>query len=367
MPTEIVDVDPVVTTPKSPTWIRKAWGAIDERLGISALSYPVPEHANRFAWTLGGITVISFVLLIVTGIVLAQFYAPSPEVANQSIRNIETTVWGGSFIRGIHFWAAQAMYVTALLHLIRVFVSGSYKKPREGNWLIGVALFGLVTFAIFTGTVLKWDQEGFEALGHNVEIGDLLGGVGLWFSPAFSDQISILLRLYSAHVVVIPGLILVLVVLHFLLVKRHRMSPHPSLPVGESSEQAAAAEPTQPFTSHVRRLLAFGIALTGVLGVLAVIFPATIGSSPVEGIEITRPPWMFWWPFTLENWFGLAAIVWGELVFFAILAILPFADRNKKRSWRQRPVAMSLAGVLLVVLIALTFVMILTPAEVHLG
>ena len=76
---------------------------------------------------------------------------------------------------------------------------------------------------------------------------------------------------------------------------------------------------------------------------------------------------MFWWPFTLENWFGLAAIAWSQLVFFAILAILPFADRNKKRSWRQRPVAMSLAGVLLVVLIALTFVMILTPAEVHLG
>ena len=366
MPSELVDNAPVSENPEPRTWYRKAWAAIDERMGISALAYPVPEHANRFAWTLGGITAVSFVLLIATGIILAQFYAPVPELANQSIRATQSNPWGG-LIRGVHFWAAQAMYVGALLHLIRVFLTGSYKKPREGNWLVGVAMFGLVTFAIFTGTVLKWDQEGFEALGHNFEIGNLLGGLGFWFSPNFSDQISILLRLYGAHVVIIPGVLLVLVILHFLLVKRHHMSPHPSLPVGASSEQAAAAEPTQPFTRHLRRLVAFGIALTGLLGILAVLFPPAIGSSPVAGIEITRPPWMFWWPFTLENWFGLSAIVWGELVFFAILVILPFADRNKKRAWRQRPVAMTLAAVLVVAVVALSIIMILTPAENHLG
>lgn len=366
MPSELVEDAPVSVAPEPRTWYRKAWAAIDERMGISALAYPVPEHSNRFAWTLGGITAVSFVILIASGIVLAQFYAPVPELANKSIRAVQSNPWGG-LVRGVHYWAAQAMYVGALLHLIRVFLSGSYKKPREGNWLVGVGMFGLITFAIFTGTVLKWDQEGFEALGHNVEIGNLLGGLGFWFSPNFSGQISILLRLYGAHVVIIPGIILVLVILHFLLVKRHHMSPHPSLPVGESSEQAAAAEPTQPFTRHIRRLVAFGIALTGILGVLAVLLPAAIGSSPVAGIEITRPPWMFWWPFTLENWFGLPAIVWGEVAFFAILAILPFADRNKKRAWRQRPIAMTLAAILLVALVTLSIIMILTPAKNHLG
>jgi quinol-cytochrome oxidoreductase complex cytochrome b subunit len=348
-------------------WVRRAWAVVDDRMGISALAYSVPVHANRFAWSLGGITAVSFVVLIVTGIILAQFYAPFPRLANSSIRNIETTVWAGSFIRGIHFWAAQAMYVAALLHLIRVFVTGSYKKPREGNWLVGVAMFGLLTFAIFTGTVLKWDQEGFEALGHNIEIGALLGGVGSWFSPTFSAQIPILLRLYSAHVVIIPGIILVLVLLHFLLIKRHHMSPHPSLPVGKLTEQAAALEPTKPFTEHIRRLVTFGIALVGILGILAVLLPAAIGSSPVAGIEITRPPWMFWWPFTLENWFGLPAIVWGEATFFLILAALPLVDRNPKRWWRKRPVAMTLAVVMLLTLIALTIIMILTPAKNHLG
>lgn len=352
-------------TAASDSWVRKAWNTVDERMGISALAYPVPEHANRFAWTLGGITAISFVVLIATGIVLSQFYAPVPEIANQSIRNIEANPWG-SAIRGIHFWAAQAMYIGALLHLVRVFLTGSYKKPREGNWLVGVAMFGLLTFAIFTGTVLKWDQEGFEALGHNVEIGNLLGGLGFWFSPTFSGQVSILLRLYGAHVVILPGLILVLVFLHFLLVKRHHMSPHPDLPVGEDIEQAAAAEPTQPFTKHLRRLIAFGIALTGILGILAVLLPAGLGSSPVAAIEVTKPPWMFWWPFTLENWFGLSAIVWGELVFFALLAVLPFVDRNPNRRWSQRPVAMTIAGAVLVILIVLTILMAVTPTKTHL-
>src|SRR5665811_988190 len=187
---------------------RRALDAIDERLGIRALESPVPEHANHLGWSLGGVTAASLGILIATGVVLVQFYSPVPETANESVRNIVTDVWGGRFVRGVHFWASQAMYVTALLHMLRVFFTGSYKKPREANWLIGVAMFGLVTLGLFTGTVLKWDQEGFEALGHNIELGTLLGGAGMWFSPQFADQVPILVRLYGAHVVIVPGLII---------------------------------------------------------------------------------------------------------------------------------------------------------------
>jgi quinol-cytochrome oxidoreductase complex cytochrome b subunit len=352
--------------PDSRTRVRKALDVIDDRMGISALSYQVPEHANRIAWTLGGITAISLVLLIVTGVVLVQFYSPIPESANQSVRDIVTQVWGGSFVRGLHFWSSQAMYVTAALHMIRVFLTGSYKKPREGNWLVGVAMFGLITLGIFTGTVLKWDQEGYEALGHNIEIGKLLGGFGFWFSPSMAGRIPILVRLFSAHAVVIPGLIIVLVIFHFLLVKRHKMSPHPTLPADASGEQAAATEPTEPFTRHIRRLMAFGVALTGILGFLAVILPPALGSSPVPGIEVTKPPWMFWWPFTLENWFGLPAILYAEITFFLILAAVPFIDRNPKRWWRKRPIAMILGGSFLVILTVLTLLMLVTKAKQHL-
>jgi ubiquinol-cytochrome c reductase cytochrome b subunit len=356
-----------MTPTTAPTRRRRALDAIDERLGIKALEYPVPEHANNLAWSLGGVSAVALGILIVTGILLAQFYNPIPEDANSSVRHIISDVWGGGFVRALHFWAAQALYVTVSLHLIRVFFTGSYKKPREANWLIGVTMFGLVTLALFTGTVLKWDQEGFEALGHNIEIGRLLGAAGAWFTPEFADGLPILVRLYGAHVVIIPGLILMLLVLHGLLVKKHKISPHPSLPTDPSGEQVSAAEPTAPFTHHLRRISAFGIVLLGILGILAVLLPPAVGSEPIAGIEVTRPPWNFWWMFTLENWVGLSGILYGELAFFALLIALPFVDRNPERFWRRRPIAMVLALIVALTLLSLTVLMVVTPDQQHLG
>jgi quinol-cytochrome oxidoreductase complex cytochrome b subunit len=350
-----------------PSRARGGRAAVDERLGIRALEYPVPEHGNKLAWSLGGVTAAAFAILIVTGLILVQFYNPVPEAANQSVRHLVTQVWGGRFVRGVHFWAAQAMYVTAALHMLRVFLTGSYKRPREANWLVGVAMFGLVTLAVFTGTVLKWDQEGFEALGHNLEVGKLLGGAGFWFSPTFAGNVPILVRLYSAHVVIIPGLILVLVTLHALLVKKHKISPHPALPSEGAGDQAPAAEPTEPFTHHLRRIGSFGLALLGLIGMLAVLFPPSLGPSPVPGIEVTEPPLNFWWLYSLENWFGLTAIVYGELIFFGLLVIVPFVDRNPERFWRRRPVAMMMLTLFLVTIIVLTILLKFLKAKEHLG
>lgn len=226
------------------------------------------------------------------------------EQANASVRRIADDVWSGQLVGSVHFWAAQAMYVLAGLHLLRVFLSGSSKRPREANWLIGVTMFALVIGALFTGTVIKWDQDGFETLAHNLEIGELLGGAGFWFSAQFSAELPLIVRLYVAHVAIIPELILGALAVHFLLVKRHGVSPHPAI-------ADAPAEPRESFTHHLRRLGAFGLALVGVLIVLAALFPPGLGPTPVEGIEVTRPLWMFWWLFTLENWWGLDAILWA--------------------------------------------------------
>lgn len=388
---------------------RRVVEAVDSRLGLDALRYPVPEHANNFAWSLGGLTAVTLGILALTGIVLAQYYNPTPEVANASVRSIVNDVALGRFVRSLHFWAAQTMYVLAALHLIRVFFHGSYKRPREANWLVGVSMFGLTLLAIFTGTVLKWDQEGYEALAHNIEIGKLLGGAGFWFSPAFAAQTPILIRLYAAHVMLIPGLLLALVTLHALLIKRHKISSHPGLPTtapdtvadltaaapkppsasteGETAaaEKAPSApraehlvevvtphgdtyvERSEPFTHHLNRLGAFGLVLLGALTVISVLLPPAVGPTPVAGIEVTKPMWPFWWMFTLENWFGLPAILWGGALFFAILFAVPFIDRNPKRSWRTRPVAMSLGAALLVALVVLSILMALTTPAAHLS
>jgi len=340
-------------------WPRRLLDAVDERLGIDALRYPVPEHANNLGWILGGLTAAMFLVLIVTGIYLAQFYNPTPEAANQSIRDIMTGVWLGSFARGVHHWTAQAMYILVLLHLLRVVFHGSYKRPREGNWLVGVTMFALVLAALFTGTVLKWDQEGFEALAHNTEVAELLGGLGFWFTPELADRVPLLVRLYNAHVVIVPGLIIVLLTLHALLVKRHGISPHPAIP-------AASHERPEPFTHHLRRVGTFALILLGTVGILAVLRPPGVGPSPIEGIEVTKPPWPFWWLYTLENWFGLPAILWGAGTLFALLVLLPFVDRSPRRAWRERPVVMTVVGLVALGFVVLTVLAAVTGAEQHL-
>jgi ubiquinol-cytochrome c reductase cytochrome b subunit len=331
---------------------------IDERMGIRALQYSVPEHANNLGWSLGGITAVTFVTLLVTGVYLAQFYNPMPEVANQSVRDIMTRVWLGGFARGLHYWAGQAMYVFAGLHLLRVFFHASFKKPREGNWLVGAALFLLIFVGIFTGTVVKWDQEAFEALTHNLDLAYLLGGAGVWFTPRLSENVPLVLRLYVAHAVIIPGLMLILFVLHALLVKRHKVSSHPALahPEVESSES---------FTAHLRRVAAFGLVLVGALGVLAVLAPPVIGPTPVEGIEITRPMWMFWWFFPFEIWFGTASVGFAIAALYGLIFLVPFLDRSPKRRWQERKLPIGIAVGVLIVLIAISIYVGIYNAQGH--
>lgn len=326
---------------------RRAVDAVDERMGIRALEYPVPEHANNLGWSLGGLTATMFVVLLVTGIYLGQFYSPMPQDANQSVRDIVTDVWLGGFARGLHYWAAQAMIVLALLHMLRVFLHGSFKKPREGNWVVGVAMLLLTYLAIFTGTVLKWDQEGFEALVHNLDVAELLGGVGVWFTEDLTERVPILFRLYTAHAVILPGLILVLFVLHALLVKRHKISPHPSIPRPEREEP-------EPFTHHLRRVGAFGLVALGLLSALAVLLPPVLGPTPVEGIEVTRPLWFYWWFFPFEEWFGVPSVAFAIAAAFGLLFLVPFLDRSPRRHWRERKVSMGVLLAVLLVMAAIT-------------
>lgn len=343
----------VVDTPPPPRSAtpRRRWGrvvdAVDERMGIKALRYDVPEHANNLGWSLGGLTMMTFLILLVTGVYLAQFYNPMPEVANQSVRSIMTDVWLGAFARGLHYWAAQTMFVLAVLHLLRVFFHGSFKRPREGNWLVGVAMLLLTFLTVFTGSVLKWDQEAYEALIHNLDVAELLGGAGMWFTPELSERVPLLLRLYTAHAVILPGLTLVLIVLHGLLVKRHKISSHPSIP-------AAATEDKEPFTNHVLRVGAFGLVVLSALSVLAVLVPPVVGPTPVEGIETTRPLWFFWWFFPFEVWFGVASVGAAIGVVFLLLFAVPFLDRSPARHWRQRKLYMATAGAVLLFLATVT-------------
>jgi len=345
--------------------VQRVGGWLDSRFGISALAYPVPRHANALAYTLGGVTMGSFVLLVATGIYLAQVYDPTPAGAHASI--VELSGGGfGAVLRSLHFWLSGIFIVTLTLHLLRTFATAAYKAPREGIWLTGVALFTLGGGLLFTGTILKWDQEAFEAFGHNIEIAELLGVFGFLFSPEFTDSVSLLTRTYVAHVSILPLLLAGLVGVHVLLVKRLRISPAP-FGTPEEAERREREEPRLPFTTHLARLLYWTLVALGIALVLAALRPTGIGPEGVEGIEITKPPWYFLWLYPLENWFGLRALVVMPALLLAGLAALPFVDRSRERDPRRRRAWMAFGSAVLVLWIFLTIYGFNTIPVSHVG
>lgn len=326
------------------------WNALDERLGISGLAYPVPEHANSLPYLLGGITLVGFVILIATGVLLAQFYHPHPANAHDSVIYIITEAPFGDFIRSLHFWAANLVVITAMLHLIRVFVSGSFKRPREVNWLVGLGLLALTLGFVFTGTILKWDQEGVEALAHNREIGELLGSFGTWFTNEFTVSVPLLTRLYLAHVSLLPIIFTLLVLVHLYLIKHHGISRQATIDATSDTTQELGSS---RFTVHLRKLVGYGFFLLAIEAALALLLPAPLGQAGVSGAEVTKPPWMFLPFYPLEDVFGIQGLLLGGVVVFGLLALVPFLDRSRWLSPRKRRWLMIAGSILLLVLLAL--------------
>lgn len=344
---------------------------LDSRLGLDALTYPVPAHANTLLYTLGGITAFSFVALAVTGILLAQYYDPNPATARESVIYVMQNVSLGSFLRGLHFWMANLFVITAGLHMVRVLVTGAYKPPREANWLIGLVLFVISLGMVFTGTVLKWDQEAFEALGHAQEIGGMLGGFGAFFTAGFTRSVPLLTRVFVAHIVVLPAVFALLLAAHFALVKRHGISGLPGRhePDGSRTDTMAAIEDegASTFSVHLRHLVGYGLLFVVIAGVLTLLWGSPLGEAVAPGPERTRPLWMFLPFFSLENWFGIKALLWAPVAIFIVFAAIPFIDRAPTKSYGRRKAIIVLGGVVLVTLVVLAILAAVTPAKVHLN
>lgn len=342
---------------------------LDDRLGLKAFSYPVPPHANSVLYTLGGITLFGIVVLIATGIYLTQFYHGDPTEARQSVEYIITTARLGDFFRSLHFWMANLVTITLLLHVLRVFVTGAYRAPREFNWLIGVGLLAVFLGLVFTGTVLKWDQEGWEALQHNEEIGKLLGGAGLWFTSEFTTSTPILQRLFIAHVAILPLLLILLVLAHFYLVKHHGIASLPGReerrhPGHTDTREAMEREGQVPFTNHAVHILGWGLLLTAVGSVLALVISAPLGEVIDPGEEKTKPLWMFLPLYPFEDWIGIEALLWLPIIGVAGLAAVPFIDRFGSSSLRRRWILVAAAVVVVAALASLAiYAQVSTPAE----
>jgi hypothetical protein len=220
------------------TWTKRApWTPIavravnwvDERYQLKepltkALTKPVPTFATRWWYCLGGLSFALFGIQAVTGIMLAFYYQPTPEGAYASIQFIETQVRFGAAIRFIHHWAANGMVVMVIAHLVRVFITGAFKPPRELNWMSGVFLLVLTLAFGFTGYLLPWDQTAYWASTVGTEIAGAEPGIGtlalIFLRGGWEISGVTLSRFYALHIMVLPIVVLVFLGAHFLMIRR---------------------------------------------------------------------------------------------------------------------------------------------------
>ncbi len=207
----------------------------------------IRKHGVRlkFTWCMGGITFLMFLITIVTGVYLMFYYRPVAEYAYADMKYLEFDMPFGMLMRNMHRWAAHAMVIAVWLHMFRVFMTGSYKPPREFNWLVGVILLVLTLLLSFTGYLLPWDQLSIWAVtvgsnmaratplfGHEGPFREFVGVNAVYDARALifgGGEIGAhtLLRFYILHCIFIPMVTTIFLIVHFWRIRRDGLSGPP--------------------------------------------------------------------------------------------------------------------------------------------
>jgi len=184
---------------------------------------------------MGGITFFLFLAEVVTGVLLMFYYRPVTEYAYADMKYLEFDVPFGIILRNIHRWAAHLMIVTVMLHMLRVFLTGSYKPPREFNWVVGVSLLVITFLLSFTGYLLPWDQLAFWAITVGTNMIRSMPFIGHEGPFSFVDKYNdvrfmllggteiganALLRFYVLHIMVLPLAAVIFIGVHFWRIRK---------------------------------------------------------------------------------------------------------------------------------------------------
>jgi quinol-cytochrome oxidoreductase complex cytochrome b subunit len=193
-------------------------------LHVYPVKVPKKVLRSRSTLRLGFISTVLFTILFVSGTYLMFFYHPAVPQAYFDMHNLSTGVAFGQFVRNIHRWSAHLMVLVVVLHMLRVFYSGAYKRPRQANWLVGIGLLLLTLGLSFTGYLLPWDQLSFWAItvGTNIAgyvpfLGDTARQVLLGGPDVGGNAV---LRFYVLHIYVLPALIVLLLMVHIWRVRK---------------------------------------------------------------------------------------------------------------------------------------------------
>jgi len=354
-----------------------ALSRLSNQFGIRQLvsDYLIPVETNSILYLLGGVLAISLALEILSGFLLSLVYTPDAALAYGTTAHLLATP-GWSLILNFHFYNSYLIFGLVLVHMLRVFITGSYRRGKEGLWLVGVMLAGLTFVISLTGEALHWDEVGF---GVPWNISEVLGAFGL--ADAFnytSDsllQIPVatekLVQIYALHVSIVPIGLGLFIAWHYLLIRFKGIS----VPFWHRASGRTAA-----FSSHIRGWLILSAVIIGVVVLISVLVPRDPGtapqllsSSPLFGVD-DDPGGLGFKPTYPISWtrgmniiaakLGIDPDIWGAIIgmvlLLAALLLIPFLDRRPHEpesrseafSLRQRGLAFLAMGVFLVVLVA---------------
>jgi ubiquinol-cytochrome c reductase cytochrome b subunit len=348
--------------------LKRLYRWFDDRLGITnavwpVLKHPVPRDVNWW-YVFGSAALVAFVVQVITGVALAFTYVPAPNSAYESIQFITHDAILGRVVRGIHWFGASAMVLLVVAHMAQVFLHGSYKFPRELNWLLGVFLLLLTLGMAFTGQILRWNQDGYWSVviaasqaGRAPVIGDLLVQVLLAGQTVGGATLT---RFYATHVFLIPALMFGLVGLHLLLVLRHGIAepPRAGRPVDPRTYQRwyedllkTRGAPFWPDAAWRDVVFALVVGVV-VVALAAFVGPPELGpqADPTNLEAYPRPDWYFLWLFALlallppeiEDLVIVGLPLAAGIVLIGLPLVAPYGERSpRRRPWAVAAVLLS--------------------------
>ncbi len=352
--------------------IRLLWNFIEARLPlISSVKRfflePQPPNVGWFH-SLGSALLFLIALQLVTGAVLMLFYAPTPDHAWDSLSYLTENFYSGRILRGMHVWGTTLIVVVTTLHLIRVVIHGSYKIPRELNWVSGMIMFLIILGFAFTGYLLPWDlkaywatQVGTEMIGKVPLVGPFLMQIargGQELGPYT------LTRFYALHVVFLPMGLLFWVGVHIYLLRKHKIAQDPREKETPKSSRSCPFYPHQAFRDAMVCLAVFAVLL-----LLSQLVPPELAPQ-ADSLEVRyepRPEWYFLAHYELLRFFPGSQVIPVAVIpalIITILLALPFLDRSPKRYWkRRRGYVAPVCGLFLLLYLTAGYSRIYNPGE----
>jgi len=323
---------------------KKRAGRITKNFFLHIHATRVHIHSMKPTYTFGLGIILGFLFLIMlfTGVILMVYYTPSVETAYQSVKEIVNVVPGGRIIRNMHRWASQGMVIVVLLHMLRVFYTGSYLEKRSMNWVIGVVLFLITLLSNFSGYLLPWDQLSYWAvtIGSNIaasarELTDILGITSVIDPGGFMKKMLIggetvgqpaLSRFFTLHVVFLPVSMLVLFGVHFWRIRKDGGLSRPQTYAGDKGpENKWLAWPVLMWTELALFLL---VVLVVLLIALVADAPLLEKANPAYPENPAKSPWYFLGIQELVSYSAFSGGILVPLLYLAFLFSIPYRDRQ---------------------------------------